>query len=211
MAFGTGSCRFSSVRTTMQSRSTYRATTDARGSTRTRVLSSTQSGPARTLCSWRSRSGALPRRSCAHDVPEAALRDAPHPREEAGAALEQPCRFHAWPHIPIRVLAGADDRFFPLSVQRGVARARLDAQVHAVRGGHLRCARPAKRPSRRRSRSVRGKQSSWCISALRPRRLSDSRALTSTRGPSSSCESPKIDVTSTACALSNPASPTTLP
>jgi pimeloyl-ACP methyl ester carboxylesterase len=72
-----------------------------------------------------------------HDVPEAALEDAPHPREEVGAAFEQPCRFSAWPHVPILVLAGADDRFFPLSFQREVARARLDAKVHAVRGGHL--------------------------------------------------------------------------
>jgi len=72
-----------------------------------------------------------------HDVPEVVLQDAPHPREEVGAAFEQPCRFHAWPRVPIRVLAGADDRFFPLSFQREVARARLDAEVHAVRGGHL--------------------------------------------------------------------------
>ena len=72
-----------------------------------------------------------------HDVPEGVLQDAPHPREEVGPAFEQPCRFHAWPHVPIRVLAGADDRFFPLSFQREVARARLDAEVHAIRGGHL--------------------------------------------------------------------------
>jgi pimeloyl-ACP methyl ester carboxylesterase len=72
-----------------------------------------------------------------HDVPKAVLHDAPNPREEVGAALEQPCRFRAWPRVPIRVLAGADDRFFPLSFQREVARARLDADVHALRGGHL--------------------------------------------------------------------------
>jgi pimeloyl-ACP methyl ester carboxylesterase len=72
-----------------------------------------------------------------HDVPDAVLQSAPPPREQAGAAFEQPCRFHAWPHVAIRVLAGADDRFFPLSFQRGVARARLDVEVYAVRGGHL--------------------------------------------------------------------------
>jgi len=37
-------------------------------------------------------------------------------------------------HVPIRVFAGADDRFFPLSFQSKVARARLDADVHVVRG-----------------------------------------------------------------------------
>jgi pimeloyl-ACP methyl ester carboxylesterase len=72
-----------------------------------------------------------------HDVPEAVLQDAPRPREEVGAAFEQPCRFQGWPPVPIRVFAGADDRFFPLSFQRGVARARLDVEVHAIRGGHL--------------------------------------------------------------------------
>src|SRR5271165_6722324 len=48
-----------------------------------------------------------------HDVPEPVLQDAPPPREEVGASFEQPCRFHGWPHVPISVLAGADDRFFP--------------------------------------------------------------------------------------------------
>ncbi|MGA7118483.1 MAG: alpha/beta hydrolase [Polyangiaceae bacterium] len=72
-----------------------------------------------------------------HDVPEGVLQGAPPPREEVGAAFEQPCRFHGWPHVPIRVLAGVDDRFFPLSFQRAVARARLEAEVHAIRGGHL--------------------------------------------------------------------------
>ena len=32
-----------------------------------------------------------------HDVPHAVLQDAPPPREEVGAAFEQPCRFRAWP------------------------------------------------------------------------------------------------------------------
>lgn len=72
-----------------------------------------------------------------HDVPEGVLQDAPHPREEVGAAFEQRCRFHGCLHVPIRVFAGADDRFFPRSFQRAVARARLDAGVHAIRGGHL--------------------------------------------------------------------------
>jgi len=72
-----------------------------------------------------------------HDLPEAVLRHAPPQREERSAVFEEPCRFHAWPHVPIRVVAGADDRFFPLSFQKKIARARLDADVNAIRGGHL--------------------------------------------------------------------------
>jgi len=43
----------------------------------------------------------------------------------------------AMPQIPIHVIASADDRFFPLEFQRGVARARLDKNVDIVPGGHL--------------------------------------------------------------------------
>ncbi len=46
--------------------------------------------------------------------------------------------------MPTRVLAGRDDRFFPLALQRRVARERLGLDVAEVPGGHL-CAlsRPA--------------------------------------------------------------------
>ena len=39
--------------------------------------------------------------------------------------------------MPTRVLAGRDDRFFPLDFQRRVARQRLAAEVDVVPGGHL--------------------------------------------------------------------------
>ncbi len=35
------------------------------------------------------------------------------------------------------MIASADDRLFPLSFQRRVARDRLDAEVEVVSGGHL--------------------------------------------------------------------------
>jgi pimeloyl-ACP methyl ester carboxylesterase len=39
--------------------------------------------------------------------------------------------------VPTRVLAGRDDRFFPLEFQRQVARDRLRREVDVVSGGHL--------------------------------------------------------------------------
>jgi pimeloyl-ACP methyl ester carboxylesterase len=51
--------------------------------------------------------------------------------------MSEPCRFKAWPSVPIRVIAGRDDRFFPLDFQRRVARERLGVEVTEIRGGHL--------------------------------------------------------------------------
>jgi pimeloyl-ACP methyl ester carboxylesterase len=72
-----------------------------------------------------------------HDVPEEVLRAGPVQREQAETIFTHPCRFQRWPQIPIRVIASAGDRFFPLEFQRGVARARLDTNVEVVTGGHL--------------------------------------------------------------------------
>jgi pimeloyl-ACP methyl ester carboxylesterase len=49
----------------------------------------------------------------------------------------EPCRFERWPNIPIHVLAGRDDRFFPIEFQRRVARERLGKEVEEISGGHL--------------------------------------------------------------------------
>ena len=43
----------------------------------------------------------------------------------------------AWPSIPIRALAGADDRFFPVDFQRRVAHSRLGIDADILPGGHL--------------------------------------------------------------------------
>ena len=73
-----------------------------------------------------------------HDLPEGILRSAPaHQRDEAEIVFRQSCNFRGWPQIPIRVIASADDRFFPLEFQKRVARARLKTDVHVIRGGHL--------------------------------------------------------------------------
>jgi pimeloyl-ACP methyl ester carboxylesterase len=72
-----------------------------------------------------------------HDVPQDVLRAAPQPREEADTVFGEPCRFERWPDIPIHVLAGRADRFFPLEFQRRVARERLGKELDEIPGGHL--------------------------------------------------------------------------
>ena len=73
-----------------------------------------------------------------HDVPQDVLRAGPQqPREEAEIVFGEPCRFERWPEIPLRVLAGRDDRFFPIEFQRRVARQRLEKEVEEIPGGHL--------------------------------------------------------------------------
>ena len=73
-----------------------------------------------------------------HDVPaDIAAAGESRDRPEAGIAFGQPCAIDRWPDVPTRVLAGRDDRFFPLDFQRRVARQRLAAEVDVVPGGHL--------------------------------------------------------------------------
>jgi pimeloyl-ACP methyl ester carboxylesterase len=73
-----------------------------------------------------------------HDLPPEVLTEGErHERPEADVVFGDPCRFDAWPDLPMRVIAGRDDRFFPLAFQRRVARERLSLDVDAIPGGHL--------------------------------------------------------------------------
>ena len=73
-----------------------------------------------------------------HDVPpEVTAEGARHQRNEADIIFGEPCRFGSWPDIPIHVIVGADDRFFPLEFQRRVAKELLGIEVDVVPGGHL--------------------------------------------------------------------------
>ncbi len=73
-----------------------------------------------------------------HDVPPAVVADgARHQRPEADAVFASVCDFRAWPSVPIRVVAGADDRFFPAEFQQTVARDRLGLEAGVLPGGHL--------------------------------------------------------------------------
>ena len=73
-----------------------------------------------------------------HDVDaEIAAEGERYQRSEADIAFGSVCDFTAWPAIRIRVLAGRDDRFFPVDLQRRVARDRLGVEADVLLGGHL--------------------------------------------------------------------------
>lgn len=73
-----------------------------------------------------------------HDVPpDVVAAGAEHQRDEAGAVFECVCDFETWPAVPIRVVAGADDRFFPVEFQQELARERLAIEADVLPGGHL--------------------------------------------------------------------------
>lgn len=73
-----------------------------------------------------------------HDVdPAVAAEGEPYQRNEAEVAFESPCSFDSWPDVPIRVVAGEHDRFFPVEFQQRVARERLGVEADVLPGGHL--------------------------------------------------------------------------
>jgi pimeloyl-ACP methyl ester carboxylesterase len=73
-----------------------------------------------------------------HDVdPAVAAEGEPYQRPEEDVIFEGRCSLERWPDIPIRVLAGADDRFFPVDFQRRVAKERLGIEADVLPGGHL--------------------------------------------------------------------------
>jgi pimeloyl-ACP methyl ester carboxylesterase len=59
------------------------------------------------------------------------------PREPSAKAMGDPCAFDRWPDVPIRVLVGRDDRFFPADFQRRIAAERLGVVADEIAGGHL--------------------------------------------------------------------------
>jgi len=74
-----------------------------------------------------------------HDVPQAVIDEAwaqGEPRQSK-AAFQSKCDFARWPSVPTHVLAGRDDRFFPVEFQKRVARERLGLTAHEMPGGHL--------------------------------------------------------------------------
>ena len=73
-----------------------------------------------------------------HDVPaDVAAAAQAEPLEQTDRPFEDPWPLDRWPDVPTRVLAGRDDRFFPLDFQRRVAADRLGVGVDEVPGGHL--------------------------------------------------------------------------
>jgi pimeloyl-ACP methyl ester carboxylesterase len=73
-----------------------------------------------------------------HDIPSKIRKQAEaHQRPQADIVFGEPCRFEAWPEVPIHVIAARDDRFFPIDFQRRVAQERLHVTVDELAGGHL--------------------------------------------------------------------------
>ena len=74
-----------------------------------------------------------------HDVPEDVTADAMRRGDppQSMTPFAQPFPLDRWPDVATRVVAGRDDRLFPLEFQRRVARERLDLPVDEVPGGHL--------------------------------------------------------------------------
>ena len=72
-----------------------------------------------------------------HDVPPWVAATAPAPFAQSGTPFTEPWPLRAWPDTPTRVLAGRDDRFFPMAFQRRVAGERLGLPVEELPGGHL--------------------------------------------------------------------------
>jgi pimeloyl-ACP methyl ester carboxylesterase len=75
-----------------------------------------------------------------HDVPSnVAAEGAKHERPEAKIVFSEPATFERWPRVPIRVVIGTEDRFFPRDFQVRVAKERLgaDVSITEIPGGHL--------------------------------------------------------------------------
>jgi len=98
------------------------------GSTEARVAAAEQAGYATELD---------PAVYFLHDVPADVLSTGGGARPEADVVFESVCSFDFWPTVPMRVVAGADDRLFPVAFQRKLARDRLDLAVDVLPGGHL--------------------------------------------------------------------------
>jgi alpha/beta hydrolase family protein len=73
-----------------------------------------------------------------HDVPpEVVATGEDQQFPEADVVFGSVCDFAAWPPVPIRALAAADDRLFPVGFQRALARDRLGVDADVLPGGHL--------------------------------------------------------------------------
>lgn len=80
-----------------------------------------------------------PARLYFHDVPSAIVADAFRRGEPAQSMtpMSQPWPADSWPDVPTRVLIGRDDRLFPATFQRRIARERLFIEGDEIDCGHL--------------------------------------------------------------------------
>lgn len=74
-----------------------------------------------------------------HDLPEDAAAElmSGEAREPADSAMADRCEFKSWPDVPMKVVVGRDDRFFPADFQCRIAKDRLGIDADVIPGGHL--------------------------------------------------------------------------
>jgi pimeloyl-ACP methyl ester carboxylesterase len=74
-----------------------------------------------------------------HDLPPELTAEAQERtwQGQSDRPLDEPWPLAAWPDVPTRVLAGRNDRMFPLAFQRRIARERLGLEVDEIDGGHM--------------------------------------------------------------------------
>ena len=74
-----------------------------------------------------------------HDLPAELRADALARtwQDQSMTPLDEPWPLQAWPDVPTRVLAGRQDRMFPLEFQRRIARERLGLDIDEIDGGHM--------------------------------------------------------------------------
>jgi pimeloyl-ACP methyl ester carboxylesterase len=80
-----------------------------------------------------------------HDVPaDVTAATMAQEFDQSGRPFEDPWPLERWPDVATRVVAGRDDRLFPLDFQRRIAAERLGLDVDEVPGGHcVALSRPA--------------------------------------------------------------------
>ncbi|MDY6995328.1 MAG: alpha/beta fold hydrolase [Actinomycetota bacterium] len=74
-----------------------------------------------------------------HDLPAQVRAEAERrgPPTQSETPFSGPWPLPDWPDVPTRVLAGREDRLFPLEFQRRVTRERLGCELEVIPGGHL--------------------------------------------------------------------------
>jgi hypothetical protein len=74
-----------------------------------------------------------------HDLPADVIDEllSGEQRAPADSAMADSCAFKSWPAVPMKVVVGRDDRFFPADFQCRVAQERLGIDAELAPGGHL--------------------------------------------------------------------------
>lgn len=73
-----------------------------------------------------------------HDVPDdVAAAGAEHQRDQSTGPFTDGWALSAWPDVPVTVVVGRDDRFFPADFQVRLARERAGVEPVVLPGGHL--------------------------------------------------------------------------